>query len=141
MMFPRIMHHVWHQVADETDKTTPINRWHLVVWNASGWDAVDAEAEVRLRDGRIFSGKRRRLRPASTGSTAPTPEDDRLVVEMLDMPSDTQAGYGLVVATVVRWSDAQHIATWEAQRDWTNGYATPFQDSIRQIGGPSLTTN
>jgi hypothetical protein len=139
LMFPRVMHMVWHQVVDADDKTTPVNRWNLVVWNASGWDAVDVEAEVQLRDGQRFGGNVSRLAPSSTGATAPEREDDRLVVDIPDMPEDTNAGYARVVRTVARWSDAQRIARWEARRDWNGKYAPPFADVVRQISGPSIT--
>jgi hypothetical protein len=138
LMFPNVLHHVYQQVVDADDKTTPVNRWYLDVWNASSWDAVDVEAEVRLLDARTFSGKAPRLHPAS--NSPPSREDDQLVVEIGDMPADNAAGYRQIVATVIRWSDAQHIARWEARRDWSAGYAPPFADSVRQIRGPSITT-
>lgn len=140
LMFPRLLHNVWHQVVDADDKTTPANVWHLVAWNASGWDAVDVEAEVRLLDGRRFSGKAARLTPSPSGVTAPSREDDQLVVDIPGMPNDTNAGYGRIAETVVRWGDPQGIARWESRRDWGGKYTPPLADTLRQIGGPSVTT-
>jgi hypothetical protein len=135
-MFPRLRHHIWQQIGDPEDETVRLNRWQLKVWNESAWDAVDVHAEVRLRDGRRFSGSVERLKPAQQSPPAPT--DDTLVVEIPDMPSDNKAGYASIVSTSVMWSDAHRIARWEATRDWTGGYAPPFADVVRQIEGPSI---
>jgi hypothetical protein len=138
IMFPRLRHHVYQQIADPDDETIRVNRWHLDVWNESGWDAVDVRAEVRLTDGRTFKGEAERLRPAR--ESPPTRADEQLVVEIPSMPADNKEGYTMITQTVVRWRDNQRIAGWEAHRDWTNGYAPPFADTIRQIEGPSVAT-
>jgi hypothetical protein len=138
IMFPRLRHHVYQQVADRDDETISVNRWHLDVWNESSWDAVEVRAHVRLTDGRTFKGEAERLRPAR--ESPPRRDDEQLVIEIPSMPADNKQGYAMIAETVVRWRDAQRIARWEARRDWTHGYAAPFADTIRQIEGPAVAT-
>jgi hypothetical protein len=137
LTFPALLHHVYQQVADPQDESRPMNRWHMDVWNTSGWDAVDVRAELRLTDGRLLTGRTERLRPSS--ASPPRPDDDQLVIEIPDMPDDNVAGYALIRETVVRWRDARGLAGWEARKDWARGYNPPAAQVLRQIEGPSIS--